>query len=125
MQIGDLVKDWRRMNVSFTRARSKLIIFGSRKTLQVVPLLNEFFTLMDAQNWIFSLPAKADEMHCILHTSTTTSPSKRAAEDTDAPAGKQGLTTTQGPGRPLKKSKTQDALSRGRPILKDLLNNEW
>jgi len=37
--IGDLVKDWRPMNVSFTHVRSKLIIIGSRKTLQGVALL--------------------------------------------------------------------------------------
>jgi hypothetical protein len=39
-----LVKDWRRMNVSFTRARSKLIIIGSRKMLQSTPLPSHFFT---------------------------------------------------------------------------------
>lgn len=30
-QIGDLLQDWRRLNVAFTRAKSKLIIIGSRK----------------------------------------------------------------------------------------------
>ncbi|KAF8908142.1 DNA replication factor Dna2-domain-containing protein [Gymnopilus junonius] len=53
--IGELVKDWRRMNVSFTRARSKLVIFGSRKTLQREPLLAQFFDLMQARGWILQL----------------------------------------------------------------------
>ncbi|KAJ5059176.1 AAA domain-containing protein, partial [Bipolaris maydis] len=31
--VGDLLKDRRRINVALTRARSKLIILGSEKTL--------------------------------------------------------------------------------------------
>jgi DNA replication ATP-dependent helicase Dna2 len=31
--VGDLLKDWRRINVAITRARSKLILLGSAKTL--------------------------------------------------------------------------------------------
>ena len=31
--IGELLKDWRRVNVAVTRARSKLIIIGSKQTL--------------------------------------------------------------------------------------------
>ncbi|KAJ3575988.1 hypothetical protein NP233_g746 [Leucocoprinus birnbaumii] len=60
---GDLVKDWRRMNVSFTRARSKLIIFGSRQTLQATPLLKEFFGLMDEKGWVLSMPDGAHTFH--------------------------------------------------------------
>ncbi|KXN86785.1 DNA replication ATP-dependent helicase/nuclease DNA2 [Leucoagaricus sp. SymC.cos] len=60
---GDLVKDWRRMNVSFTRARSKLIIFGSRQTLQATPLLKEFFELMDEKGWVLSMPDGAHNLH--------------------------------------------------------------
>jgi DNA replication ATP-dependent helicase Dna2 len=44
------------MNVSFTRARAKLVIFGSRKTLQREPLLAQFFKLMEEQKWI--LPSR-------------------------------------------------------------------
>ncbi|KAI6011741.1 hypothetical protein BKA83DRAFT_326887 [Pisolithus microcarpus] len=29
-QVGDLLKDWRKVNISSTRAQSKLIIIGSR-----------------------------------------------------------------------------------------------
>ncbi|PPQ80398.1 hypothetical protein CVT26_008303, partial [Gymnopilus dilepis] len=61
--IGELVRDWRRMNVSFTRARSKLVIFGSRKTLQREPLLAQFFELMESRGWILRLRAGADRAH--------------------------------------------------------------
>lgn len=65
------MKDWRRMNVAFTRAKAKLVIFGSRKTLQELPLLSAFFDLMDAKDWIVNLPAfahiaHADALQCIL-----------------------------------------------------------
>ena len=51
------------MNVSFTRARGKLVLFGSRKTLQREPLLAQFFGLMEKQNWILPLPTGSDVVH--------------------------------------------------------------
>jgi DNA replication ATP-dependent helicase Dna2 len=51
------------MNVSFTRARAKLVLFGSRKTLQRDPLLAQFFKLMDEQKWIVHLPPGSDSIH--------------------------------------------------------------
>jgi len=62
-QIGDLLRDWRRINVSFTRAKKKLIIFGSRKTLQSDKLLEDFFALMESKNWIRQLSPGADSLH--------------------------------------------------------------
>ncbi|KAJ2918121.1 hypothetical protein MD484_g2295, partial [Candolleomyces efflorescens] len=62
-KIGDLVKDWRRMNVSFTRARSKLVIFGSRKTLKGDALLGQFFELMEGRGWVYELPPNAHLVH--------------------------------------------------------------
>jgi DNA replication ATP-dependent helicase Dna2 len=63
VKTGELVKDWRRMNVAFTRARSKLVIFGSRSTLSRVPLLESFFQLMEGEGWILRLPSNAHEAH--------------------------------------------------------------
>jgi DNA replication ATP-dependent helicase Dna2 len=58
-QIGELLRDWRRINVSLTRAKKKLVIFGSRGTLQTDRLMSEFFDLMQENGWIMDL-LKAD-----------------------------------------------------------------
>ena len=63
MKTGDLVKDWRRMNVAFTRARSKLVIFGSRSTLARTSLLESFFQLIEGEGWIVRPPRDAHEAH--------------------------------------------------------------
>jgi len=130
IQVGDLVKDWRRMNVSFTRARSKLVIFGSRKTLQSAPLLSEFFTLMDGKGWILPLPSNADKMHS--HTAHPIvlkggcGPGKRGAakmEGGKVTVGKENETTVR-PVKKIKKLGAEAAVVRGRPILQDLVNGE-
>ncbi|KZT21167.1 Dna2-domain-containing protein [Neolentinus lepideus HHB14362 ss-1] len=119
-QIGELIRDWRRMNVSFTRARSKLIIFGSRKTLQTAPLLAEFFDLMDKQGWILTLPPKADTLHRTLDTSVS---SKRSVESFDTRRyGKENdIETNHRPAKKIKHS-AEDGVLKGRPLLRDLVN---
>ncbi|KAK9460297.1 DNA replication factor Dna2-domain-containing protein [Lipomyces oligophaga] len=62
-QVGTLLTDWRRLNVTFTRARSKLVIFGSRKTLQGIPVMHRFFKLVEEKGWLYSAPAAAMRMH--------------------------------------------------------------
>jgi DNA replication ATP-dependent helicase Dna2 len=119
-QIGDLVKDWRRINVSFTRARSKLIIFGSRKTLQAAPILSEFFGLMVTQGWIYSLPPDADKMYTLP---LSRSIRKRGAQDVIDKENMPIDNTT----RLVKKAKhikrADGGLLNGRPILRNLLQN--
>ncbi|KAG5651085.1 hypothetical protein H0H81_009957 [Sphagnurus paluster] len=117
--IGNLVKDWRRMNVSFTRARSKLIIIGSRKTLQEAALLSEFFDLMDSRDWILRLPPNAQLLHSIALEPHATASSKRVAEDEI-----ERENTEIGLERPSKKSKVESGFLKGRPLLKDLVNGE-
>ncbi|CDR35720.1 RHTO0S01e05644g1_1 [Rhodotorula toruloides] len=56
---GDLLKDWRRVNVCLTRAKSKLVIFGSRSTISHVQLMADFVRLVDAKGWVYELPAIA------------------------------------------------------------------
>ena len=120
------------MNVAFTRARSKLIIVGSRKTLRATSLLKEFFNVMESQNWILSLPAKADAMH-IVPGALSSSPNKRSVEEgrhERSSANDKENVVSGAMERPLKKAKGASKVStggegvlRGRPILKDLVYN--
>lgn len=61
--IGELLNDWRRINVALTRAQRKVVIVGSQRTLSAAPLLVDFFGLMKDQRWILKLPPRALEMH--------------------------------------------------------------
>lgn len=61
--VGELLRDWRRINVSFTRAKKKLVVFGSQSTLNQDKLLGKFFALMAERAWIRQLPAGADSLH--------------------------------------------------------------
>ena len=129
-QVGDLMKDWRRMNVAFTRARSKLIIVGSFKTLQATPSLQEFLNVMESQDWILSLPAKADAMHVVPGTSVSNS-NKRTVNGHERFSDHDnnnviGVAVE----RPSKKAKGMIKVSRagkgilnGQQILKDLARN--
>jgi DNA replication ATP-dependent helicase Dna2 len=53
--VGDLLKDARRVNVALTRARSKLVIIGSEKTLSSNELLKGILGLCREKNWVLDL----------------------------------------------------------------------
>eukprot|EP01117_Protostelium_nocturnum_P009246 TRINITY_DN3308_c1_g1_i1.p1 TRINITY_DN3308_c1_g1~~TRINITY_DN3308_c1_g1_i1.p1 ORF type:complete len:1558 (+),score=542.81 TRINITY_DN3308_c1_g1_i1:102-4676(+) len=63
--VGELLKEVRRINVALTRAKSKLIIIGSRNTIQNEPLWEDLFQLMtsEGRNWIVNLPSDALEVY--------------------------------------------------------------
>jgi DNA replication ATP-dependent helicase Dna2 len=64
--IGDLLKDWRRINVAFTRAKTKLLVIGSMSTLKgsgSENMLSKFISLMEEHDWIYNLPADALKSH--------------------------------------------------------------
>ncbi|KAG0308743.1 Tripartite DNA replication factor [Dissophora globulifera] len=86
--VGELLKDWRRINVAFTRAKKKLIVVGSRRTLQGSPVFERFLQLMERQRWILKLPPNAHHQHPCLSAggSSGVSPIKaggRGAEEED------------------------------------------
>ena len=148
------------MNVSFTRARKKLVIVGSRRTLQREPLLASFFALMQEKGWIRALAPGAHKAHARVFD-VAASPAKRGAgieEDSDAPVmdvpvkdapvkrggaaivckkkaqalGKENVGAAQRPvkklklsAEPVKSVKGAGAgVLKGRPILRDLVENE-
>ena len=61
--VGDLLKDWRRVNVALTRARTKLLILGSKSTLVGDELLRDLIELMSGKGWWYDLPKNACEGH--------------------------------------------------------------
>lgn len=63
-QVGELLKDWRRVNVALTRARSKLILVGSKKTLlQGGHVLKGMVDICAEKGWLRDLPVGAADGH--------------------------------------------------------------
>lgn len=106
------------MNVSFTRARSKLIIFGSRKTLKKAPLLSDFFALMEGKGWILPMPQNAPHIQMVSTLKSDRSLGKRVAKD-DAENASPGNSPPS-----VKKPRVDTGLLKGRPILQDLVNED-
>ncbi|GAA6017523.1 hypothetical protein JCM11491_006852 [Sporobolomyces phaffii] len=83
-QVGDLLKDWRRINVCLSRAKSKLVVIGSRSTLSKVDVLERFFDIVDDKEWSYVVPnsvletlaqdgadaSRKDRQHQQIHRST-------------------------------------------------------
>lgn len=51
-QLGELLKDWRRLNVALTRAKHKLVLLGSVSSLQRFPPLEKLFDHLNAEQLI-------------------------------------------------------------------------
>ncbi|KAJ2777273.1 DNA replication endonuclease-helicase Dna2 [Coemansia interrupta] len=109
--IGDLLRDWRRINVAITRARFKLIIVGSRKTLTRSPLLGGMISILDTSDCVIGIPANAD---IPATTSAAISSSTSASSDvsTTPSLSKQGSS----------KSTAGSAMLKSRPIAANILS---
>ena len=71
--VGDLLKDWRRVNVALTRARTKLLIIGSWETVKRGnQLLGQFCELVDQRGWKVDLPVGVMEAHLFEEVLTQT-----------------------------------------------------
>ena len=57
--VGNLLCDWRRINVAFTRAKSKLVLIGSARTLNSSPVFLKFLQMAKAQGCIHAAPPDA------------------------------------------------------------------
>ncbi|KAG7662477.1 dna2 [[Candida] subhashii] len=73
---GDLIKEWRRLNVAITRAKSKLIILGSRSTLSSADTTSTFIDFLENRGWYYLLPNNADLIYNDLIRSVNSSPRK-------------------------------------------------
>ncbi|KAJ1958761.1 DNA replication endonuclease-helicase Dna2 [Dispira parvispora] len=72
--IGELLKDWRRINVALTRARKKLILVGSIQTLESASLYMELVNVVNSKNWVVSLPFAAHQNHIFPSLLSSESP---------------------------------------------------
>lgn len=74
--IGDLLKEWRRVNVAMTRAKCKLIIFGSKKLLKGAEQFEGFMDMIESNGWCYNLKEEdekvAYEMDFLEHGATAT-----------------------------------------------------
>ena len=50
--MGDLLTDWRRGNVAFTRAKTKLIIVGSKSTMAGSHIFSMLVDIVDRKKWV-------------------------------------------------------------------------
>lgn len=57
--IGQLLRDWARLNVAFTRAKRKLILVGSASTVLQQGSFGELDRLLRSRGWVLDLPADA------------------------------------------------------------------
>ncbi|KAH6958913.1 AAA domain-containing protein [Fusarium avenaceum] len=121
--IGDLLKDWRRINVAFTRAKTKLLVIGSKSTLKGSgsdSMLSQFISLMEDRNWIYEMPANALETHYFEDFGTqitATGPTQKTKSPRKKAVGKENR-------RPSPKTARigDKALLKGKLITRDILN---
>jgi len=60
--IGGLLRDWRRINVAFTRAKCKLLVVGSQETLEESQVFSAFLSLVRDKSWLKALPIRAHSL---------------------------------------------------------------
>uniref|UniRef100_A0A8C2VM03 DNA replication ATP-dependent helicase/nuclease n=2 Tax=Chinchilla lanigera TaxID=34839 RepID=A0A8C2VM03_CHILA len=62
--LGELWKDWRRLNVAITRAKHKLILLGCMPSLKRYPPLEKLFCHLNSEKLIIDLPSREHESLC-------------------------------------------------------------
>ncbi|KAK5960308.1 bifunctional ATP-dependent DNA helicase/ssDNA endodeoxyribonuclease DNA2 PWA37_002379 [Arxiozyma heterogenica] len=60
---GALLKELRRVNVAMTRAKCKLIIIGSKRTIENIKELTGFMKLLEDNKWIYWLPSNSLDVY--------------------------------------------------------------
>lgn len=129
--VGDLLKDWRRINVAITRARSKLILIGSESTLsQGGDVLKGLVELCRSKRWTVDLPVNALDGHIwssdmVGGTSSLGTQSGVRSKSTAEKRKVLGeIDRNASVKRPQKVGKVgRDAIVGSRPVLKDVMND--
>ena len=134
--VGELLKDWRRVNVALTRARTKLLVLGSKSTLVGNDLLRDFIYLMQAKGWWYDLPLGATEAHVFEDAPTQISGKASAETKVEVNSGKpkmisgarqvlgEGKENQKGRKMPAKQAKLDvNGLMGKRPVLRDIIND--
>lgn len=88
--IGDLLKDWRRINVAFTRAKTKLLVVGSKSTLKgsgCEEMLARFIGLMESRDWIYDLRHDALDGHYFEDLGTQVTATALGTRGSEADSG--------------------------------------
>ncbi|XP_010604064.1 DNA replication ATP-dependent helicase/nuclease DNA2 isoform X4 [Fukomys damarensis] len=62
--LGELLKDWRRLNVAITRAKHKLILLGCVPSLKRYAPLEKLFCHLNSEKLIIDLPSRQHESLC-------------------------------------------------------------
>ena len=143
--VGELLKDWHRVNVALTRARTKLLVLGSAGTLVGNALLGDLLALMRGRGWWYDLPpmSAASEAHFFEDVQTQVS-GKGSADKVDgngrgceplkmktgSGGSQDGKENAKGSGirrrvvRPAKQARLDiNALMGKRPVLRDIVND--
>ncbi|KAJ1989417.1 DNA replication endonuclease-helicase Dna2 [Coemansia spiralis] len=99
--IGELLRDWHRINVAITRARYKLIVVGSQSTLVRSPLFAGMLKSLNDSNSVVKIPKNAPIPATITETASANAAALSAGATSDA--GSQGRGTTKMAGSALLK----------------------
>ena len=129
--VGELLKDWRRVNVALTRARTKLLIVGSWETMKKgSELLGKLCALIDEKGWKFDLRKNALAIHFFEDLETQGSVKVYKDEPAEQNIGKSGWEDGSSSGRAASQQKvpgkkgTMDVrkLLGSRPVMRDIIN---
>ena len=130
--VGDLLRDWRRVNVALTRARTKLLVLGSKGTIggSGEEILRKLVEMMESRGWVYDLPSGAVDGHLFEEVETPSFTGKTAGSAELVVEKKEkvkGL-LERGTGKenriPRKAGKGQvtlKALLGARPVLRDIV----
>ncbi|KZL84995.1 dna replication atp-dependent helicase dna2 [Colletotrichum incanum] len=136
--IGELLKDWRRINVAFTRAKTKLLVVGSKSTLKGSgkdEMLSKFICLMEERDWIYDLPPDALDSHFFDDTATQLTASGISPNKTRNTSPRKGFSPRKVPKlalgvdkenrrpQPKRARLGEKVLMKDKVILRDILND--